>query len=413
MASPTQRPSHNEEGDGAKGIKRPYPLRFRKEELVTRRVLVLGAGNQGQVIAKALSSQSSVEQVTVVDIDEKKLGLLAGTPKTFGFRADVRGETLRLLLKNCDLVSGALPSELGFHAMKEAIDAGVDMVDTSFMQEDPLVLNALARKNEVSVVPDCGVAPGLSHILVGHHLSVLKAVEGIHIMVGGLPQSPKPPLGYVVTWSVRDLIEEYMRPARIIRGKTIISVDPLSESNLVDVPGLGKLESFYSDGLRTLLHTVPDVESMDERTLRYPGHVDKIRVLKDCGMFNKEPLFIEGCRICPRDVTAEILSRVLSGENEKDLTILVVSVSGKENGRRVTLTGQLLDHYDERTQFSSMARSTAFTNTAVCNLLLTGQLKEKGIIPPETLGMNAGYFGKIVDYLQVQGICIEEKEYVD
>lgn len=229
-----------------------------------------------------------------MDMDEKKLGRLAGVPKTFGLQADIRGEMLRLLLKNCDLVSGALPSELGFHAMKEAIDAGVDMVDTSFMQENPLVLDELARKNEVSVVPDCGVAPGLSHILVDHHLSMLKTAEGIHIMMGGLPQSPKPPLGYVVTWSVRDLIEEYTLPARIIRGKSIISVDPLSESDLVDVPGLGKLESFYSDGLRTLLHTVPDVESMDERTLRYPDHVDKIRVLRDCGMFNKEPLFIEG-----------------------------------------------------------------------------------------------------------------------
>ena len=382
--------------------------------MVTRRVLVLGAGNQGQVIAKALSSQSSVERVVVMDMNEKKLGLLAGVPKTFGFQADIRGETLRLLLRDCDLVSGALPSELGFHAMKEAVDAGVDMIDTSFMREDPLVLDALARKNGVSVVPDCGVAPGLSHILVGHYLSMLRTAEGIHIMVGGLPQSPKPPLGYVVTWSVRDLIEEYTRPARIVRGKSIISVDPLSESNLVDVPGLGKLESFYSDGLRTLLRTVSDVESMDERTLRYPGHVDKIRVLRDCGMFNKEPLFIEGCRICPRDVTAEILSRALSGENKKDLTILVVSVSGTENGRRVTLKGRLLDHYDERTQFSSMARSTAFTNAAVCNLLLTGQLKEKGIIPPETIGMNARYFRKIVDYLEVQGICIEEeKEYVD
>ncbi len=382
--------------------------------MVTRRVLVLGAGNQGRVIAKALSSQSSVEKVIVVDLEKEKLGCLEGAPKIVGFQADVRRQSLPSLLRDCDLVSGALPSELGFCAMKQAIDAGVNMVDTSFMQEDPLVLDRLARRNEVSVVPDCGVAPGLSHILVGHYLSALKSVDGIHIMVGGLPQSPKPPLGYVITWSIRDLIEEYTRPARIMRGKSIISVDPLSESSIVDILGFGKLEAFYSDGLRTLLRTVPNIESMDERTLRYPGHVDKIRILRDCGMFDKEPLYIKGHRISPRDVTAETLSRLLSGSNEKDLTILVVEVSGTENDRRVTLRGQLLDYPDERMLYSSMARTTAFTNVAVCNLLLTGQLRKKGIIPPEVLGMNTGHFEKIVDYLQMQDICLEEdKEYAD
>ena len=395
-----------------KGIKRPYPLRFRKAELVTRRVVVLGAGNQGQVIAKTLSTHKSVEQITVVDMDEKKLRRLEQVPKTVGVQADVRGENLKALLKGYDLVSGALPSELGFHAMKEATNAGVDMVDTSFMPENPLALNELARENEVSIVPDCGVAPGLSHILVGHHLSMLTKAEEIHIMVGGLPQAPKPPLEYVVTWSVRDLIEEYTRPARIIRRKHIVSVDPLSESTIVNFPGLGKLESFYSDGLRTLLHTVFDVESMDERTLRYPGHTAKIKFLRDCGLFSREPVSVEKCRVSPREVTAEILSRLLSGENERDLTILVVSVSGTQNGRRITLQGQLVDRYDEKTQFSSMARSTAFTNSAVCNLLLTGQLREKGLIPPERLGMNADYFRKIVDYLQEREIHIEEnREY--
>jgi len=379
-----------------------------------RRVLVLGAGNQGAVIARTLSSDSSIEQVTVVDMNDEKLRRLASVPRTVTVQTDVRDKKFDALLSSCDLVSGALPSELGFYAMKEAIDAGVNMVDTSFMPENPLVLDELAQKSDASIVPDCGVAPGLSHILIGHYLSQLTRAEEIHIMVGGLPQAPKPPLGYVVTWSARDLIEEYTRPARVVRENSIVSVDPFSETAPVDLPALGRLESFYTDGLRTLLHTVRSVDSMDERTLRYPGHVEKVKVLRDCGLFSQELVSIGSCKVSPRDVTAEVLSRMLSGENERDVTVLVVRVSGMKTGRRMTFEGQVVDYYDERTQFSSMARTTGFTNVAVCNLLLKGQLKEKGVIPPEILGMNPDYFGEIVGYLRGRGIQIAEmREYTD
>ncbi|MEM2921236.1 MAG: saccharopine dehydrogenase C-terminal domain-containing protein, partial [Candidatus Bathyarchaeia archaeon] len=206
------------------------------------RVLVLGAGYQGTSIVKSLSSLESVEHITVVDIDRRKLVNLVDVSKTFTVEADIR-DTDRLcsLLRNHDLASGALPSELGYHAMEQAASVGVDMVDTSFMPQDPFVLDKLARKNGSCIIPDCGVAPGLSHILVGNYLRKLGEARKVHILVGGLPQTPRPPLGYTITWSVHDLIEEYTRPARIVRDRTIVTVDPLSEPAVIEVPVLGKL----------------------------------------------------------------------------------------------------------------------------------------------------------------------------
>jgi len=377
-----------------------------------QRVLVLGAGFQGASIVKSLSSLESVGQITAVDIEPSRLRGLAGVPRTVTVEADVREKAkLDALLRSHDLVSGALPSELGFQVMEEAASIGVNMVDTSFMPQDPLVLDELARKNEVCIVPDCGVAPGLSHILVGNYLKKLGRAKEIHILVGGLPQVPRPPLEYSVTWSVQDLIEEYTRPARIVRNRAIITVDPLSEPTVLDLPVLGKLESFYTDGLRTLLRTAPPfgVECMDERTLRYPGHVEKIRVLRDTGLFSQELVSIGACKVSPRDFTARVLSRVLTHAGERDMTILLVNVSSAEAGKRIALEAQVVDYYDEKTQLSSMARTTGLTNVAVCSLLLNGLLKEKGVFPPEMLGMNRDYFDPIVSYLRGRGIHLAER----
>lgn len=317
-------------------------------------------------------------------------------------------ERLSEAMKGFDLVSGALPSNLGFKSILTAIRAGVSIVDMSFMPENPLVLHASAEAANVTVVPDCGVAPGLSNILVGRALTQLDRVEEIHIAVGGLPQSPQPPLGYAVTWSVRDLIEEYVRPACIVRKGKETSVDPFSELSHIDVPGLGRLEAFYTDGLRTLLQTMTGVKEMDERTLRYPGHVEKVKVLRDCGFFSEGPIVVNGCSISPRDFSAEVFSRSLFQKDLRDVTVLQVQVIGEKRDQKTAIQWQLLDYYDEAKRVSSMARTTAYTNIAVCTLLLRGLLTRRGVVPPEMLGMNEVQFLSVMSELENKGVRVQE-----
>ena len=344
----------------------------------------------------------------MIDIDDTKLGQLEDIPHMTTLRMDVSDtERLSEAMKRFDLISGALPSSLGFKSVSAAIEARVSIVDMSFMPENPLVLHSSAEAARVTVVPDCGVAPGLSNILVGRAFAQLDAVEEVHIVVGGLPRSPQPPLGYAVTWSVRDLVEEYVRPARIVKNGLQTSIDPLSELSHVDVPGLGRLEAFYTDGLRTLLHTVTGVKEMDERTLRHPGHVERVKVLRDCGFFSDERVVIDGCRVSPRDFSASILSRSLVQKDARDVTVLQVKVSGEKRKQRTTIQWRLLDHYDEVKGVSSMARTTAYTNVAVCTLLLQGLLKDRGVIPPEDLGMNNAHFLTIMTELEKRGVKAE------
>jgi len=361
------------------------------------------------VVAKTLAAAPSVDQVTVVDIDDSKLTQLKDIPRIATFKMDVGdGGRLSKAMRGFDLVSGALPSSLGFRSLSAAIKAGVSIVDMSFMPENPLVLHKSAEAANVMVVPDCGVAPGLSNILVGRALAQLDKVEEIHIAVGGLPQSPQPPLGYAVTWSVRDLIEEYIRPARIVRNGKQTTVDALSGLRSVDIPGLGRLESFYTDGLRTLLDTVTGVKEMDEQTLRYPGHVEKVKVLRDCGFFSDEPVVANGCSVSPRDFSTEVLSRCLFQKDVRDVTVLHVEVVGQKRDGRTTILWQLFDYYDEAKGVSSMARTTAYTNVAACNLLLQGSLKERGVVPPEKLGMNDEHFLAVMSELEERGVKVEE-----
>ena len=234
--------------------------------------MVLGCGLMGSAIARDLVESGGME-VTIAARDERKLREYVaqlGSERASAVGVDARDErALVELMRGFDVVAGALPGRLGFGAMRAAIEAGTDMVDISFMPQNPLELDDPARAAGVTIIPDCGVAPGLSNMFVGYGASRLDRVKEVHIKVGGLPQNPMPPLGYRITWSVEDLLEEYTRRARIVQGGHIKEVEALSGLELVDFPGIGELECFYTDGLRTLLHTVK-ADVMDEKTLRIP-----------------------------------------------------------------------------------------------------------------------------------------------
>jgi len=376
------------------------------------KILVLGCGNIGSVAAKDLAENLPSAEIVLADLDEvraKEAASRIGQENVSWVKADASNHReLVSTLKKFDLAIGALPGETGYRACKASVAAGVDLVDVSYMPEDVMALHKDASKAKISILPDCGMSPGLGSILAGHAISKLDQVESIHMLNGGLPEKPLPPLGYVITWSVKDLIDMYSRKVNIVKEGKIVQREAMSGLEKIDFPGVGKLEAFYTDGLRTMLHTVKNVKDMWEKSLRYPGHVEKIKLLKALGFFNDKPVEIGSLSIQPREVTAKLLESKLKRKDVPDIVAMRIIVSGTEKGKRVSYTYQLLDHYDRKRKVTSMARTTAYTTSVVAQLLAKKAISEKGVIPPERLGMNKELYSKFMSMMKKRKVLARE-----
>jgi len=374
------------------------------------RILVLGYGNIGSVIAADLAeSMPSTEVVMAGRRRSKADEVTAAIDKenVAGIQLDARNyHELVNTMKKFDLVVGALPGDIGYQSVKAAIDAKVDMVDVSYMSENPLTLNEDAVKAGVIVVPDCGVAPGISNLLLGHSISKLDRVESIYIMVGGLPEKPVSPLGYTITWSPEGLIDEYTRTARIVENGEMVEVEALTGLEEVEFPSVGKLEGFYTDGLRTLLHTVKGVRTMWEKTLRYPGHVEKIKLLKALGFFDEQPIEVGNVRLPPRKVTVKLLGEKLQRPEIKDILALKVEINGIAGGSRTNHVYWLLDRYDEKRGITAMARTTGYPASILAKLIAQKAIDERGVVPLEKLGVKERVLNKILAELEKRQIKI-------
>ncbi|MEX2701762.1 MAG: saccharopine dehydrogenase C-terminal domain-containing protein [Candidatus Baldrarchaeota archaeon] len=382
--------------------------------MVGLKILVLGCGNVGSAIVKDLAKYLPSNQIVAADRNPdvaRKVAEEIGKENVSWTQADAsKYDELVNIIKKHDLVVGALPGSLGYISAKACVDAKVSMVDISYMPENPLTLNEAAIKAGITIVPDCGVAPGLSNLLAGRGASRLDQVEGIHIVCGGLPITPVPPLGYTITWSVEGLIDEYMRPARIVEDGKLVKKEALSGLEIIEFPKLGKLEAFYTDGLRTLLETIKGVKSMWEKTFRYPGHVEKIKLLRDLGFFDEEPIDVENVKIVPKKVTIKLLDRKLRKPKVKDLMAMKVEVTGIKSESKVKYVYYLLDYYDDASKTTAMARTTGYTASVVAQLIVKGVIEDKGVIPPEKLGMNERIYKQIIEELEKRNIKITEIE---
>jgi saccharopine dehydrogenase-like NADP-dependent oxidoreductase len=377
------------------------------------KVLVLGCGNIGSVAAEDLAKSLSSAEIVVADKDANKAMVVAEKIREENVNwirldASDRNELVKAL-KDFDLVMGFLPGKLGYSLAGACIKAGKNLVDVSYMPENPLALNEEAREKGVTIVPDCGLAPGISNILVGHSVKKLDKVQAVYIMVGGLPEKPVPPLGYVVTWSAENLIDEYTRRARIVRAGKRVMVDALTGLENVYFPGLGKLEAFYTDGLRTLLYTMMGVDEMWEKTLRYPGHAEKIRLLKALGFFEKDRIDVYGVDASPRELTIKLFERKLRKPGMRDVVALKVEVSGLRHGEKRSHIYHLIDRYDDKRKITAMARTTAYPASITAQLMLAGTLRERGVVPPEEIGMKDELFQHFMNELRKRGINIVAK----
>jgi saccharopine dehydrogenase-like NADP-dependent oxidoreductase len=228
-------------------------------------------------------------------------------------------------------------------------------------------------------------------------------------MVGGLPEKPVPPLDYVITWSPENLVDEYTRKAVIVERGKKIEAEALSGLEQVEFPHFGRLEAFYTDGLRTLLYTMKGASGMWEKTLRYPGHAEKIKLLKALGFFEEDRIDIDGAHVSPRKLTVKLFGEKLSRPDVKDVVVLKVEVSGVKNGKHVCVVYHLLDYCDKVHGISAMARTTAYPASIIAQFMLKRAIKGKGIIPPEKIGMDAKLFRLFLDELKKRGVNISEE----
>jgi len=368
------------------------------------KAMVLGCGLVGELIAKDLGKDNYF-QVSVADIDQNKINKITKESNIKGIKANLSDSgKIKKIVADQDIIIGAVPGFLGFNMLRSVIEAGKNITDISFMAEDTLSLDKLAKENGVTAVVDMGVAPGMSHLLVGYVDSLFDETESAIILVGGLPVIREWPYEYKIAWSPKDVIEEYIRPARLMERGKITEKTALSEIELVDLPRIGTLEAFNTDGLRSLLYTL-DIPEMKEKTLRYPGYAEKMRMLRETGFFDENPIDIKGVKVKPLDLTSELLfPKWKLKEDEDELTVMRVMVQGKKDGKRLRYTYDLLDYYDKEEKATSMSRATGFPCAIVARLIAEGEYTHKGVSPPEYLGKEHEVYNKILKELAKRNI---------
>ncbi len=374
-----------------------------------KNITVLGAGMVGSAIIGDLSKDFDV---TAVDLSIESLNKVKKKFDVKTVVADFTSESeIKTVVKNANLVISAVPGFMGFETLRSIIYAGKNVVDISFFSQNPFELDELAKMSDLTVVVDCGVSPGLSNIVLGYLNQKVK-IESYKCYVGGLPFKKEYPFNYKAPFSPVDVIEEYVRPARIkVNGKIELK-EALTDIENMEFGKAGTLEAFNTDGLRTLLTTV-EIPNMVEKTLRYPGHAELMKIFRTTGLFSSKEIKIRENKIRPVDVTSQLLfPHWKPAPDEKEFTVLRFKVIANENSVKKEYTFDLFDEYDEKTSTSSMARTTGYTCISVARLILNGDFSRTGICPPEFIGSEPGCYHKIVTMLEDKNIrfTLTEKE---
>jgi len=372
------------------------------------KITVLGTGLVGSAIVQDLAQEPGW-QITAVDRDQHALEQLAARTDVKTHQADLtQAGSIARAVQHADLVVCAVPGFMGFATLQQVIQAGKNVVDISFFAEDAFALDIEAKTQGVTAVVDCGVAPGLCNVLAGHAAKELDAVDRYTCYVGGLPHERRWPYEYNVVFSPVDVLEEYTRPARMVEHGQPITRPALSEVELRDFPGIGTLEAFNTDGLRSLLYTL-DAPYMAEKTLRYPGHAELMRVFRESGFLNTSPIDVNGQSVRPIDLTSKLLFEQWKLEpGQRDLTVMQVVIEGRKGNTHCTYTYDLLDRYEPKTETTSMARTTGYTCAIVARQVARGLYAKKGISPPEYLGSLVDCYEDLLTEHKKRGIRVME-----
>lgn len=374
-------------------------------------IIILGAGMVGSAMAIDMAKN---HVVTITDFNKSALEkAVKKCPDLKPVQLNVTNKgQLQQTIKPFDLVICAVPGFLGFETLKSIIEAEKNVIDISFFPENSLELDVLAKEKNVTAIVDCGVAPGMGNIILGYYNERLNLTD-FECLVGGLPKIKKWPFNYKAPFSPVDVIEEYTRPARYVENGNVVVKEALSDCEYVHFEGVGTLESFNSDGLRSIIFTMPHIPNMKEKTLRYPGHIEYIKVLKESGFFNKDKITVNGTQISPLDFTSKILFNEWKlGENEEELTVMRITLKGTDSkGKQKTIVYNLHDEFCNKTNVSSMSRTTGYTATAAANMFLNGLFSKKGVFPPELVGKYEQCFNYILDYLKERNVIYKKSVF--
>jgi len=368
------------------------------------RIIVLGCGLVGGPMAVDLS-KDKVFNVTVADINQFALDKLEKEHNITTIQSDLSDtNNVSDLVKDYDMVLNAVPGFMGFQTLRTIIEEGKNVIDIAFFPEDLFELDDLAKEKGVVAISDIGVAPGMSNVLIGYVDHLLDKTEKAITYVGGLPKVREWPYEYKAVFSPSDVIEEYTRPARYIENGQEVIKPALSDPELLKFEGIGTLEAFNSDGLRSLAKTI-DAPYMIEKTLRYPGHIEIMRVLRETGFFDKEKVDFNGMQISPLEFTSKLLfPKWKLEEGEEDITVMKVIVEGLQDGKRLKYTYDLFDRYDMETNVHSMARTTGYTATMAVRMVAKGLYTRTGVSAPEFVGKQKECVDFLLEGLNERGV---------
>ncbi len=377
------------------------------------RMLVLGAGLQGCACAYDLLHDKDVEEVRLTDVRighlPEFLAPLSG-PRLLPTTLDVRDHAAVLgVMRECDAVMSALPYYFNDEMARLAVEAGVHFCDLGgnteivFKQKG---LDTYAKEKRVTVVPDCGLAPGMVNILAEYGIEQLDRVDAVKIFVGGLPQHPEPPLNYMLVYSLEGALDYYTTLSWVLRDGKRTQVKALSEREPVKFDQLGELEAFHTaGGLSTMAFRYEGkIPRMEYKTLRYPGHARIMEDIRELGLLDKTPVDVKGVKVAPRDAFIAVVQPKLTKPEGRDLVALRVVVSGSNNGTKASKSFELVDRYDETHGVSAMMRTTGYSLSITGLMQVRGQVAPPGVHTPDECVPAAAYIGE----LRKRGIDIKE-----
>ncbi|HIM82574.1 MAG TPA: saccharopine dehydrogenase [Nitrososphaerales archaeon] len=357
-------------------------------------IFQIGSGMIGSAMALDLAKN---HDVFLSDNNKKSLAKIQSQNNSIEIQQlDVTNKSaLSQWIQPADIVLLAVPGFLGYEALKTIIETGKHVVDISFSQENILDLNTLAKKNNVISIVDAGIAPGIPNYLLGYWNSKIE-IKSFEYYVGGLPKNPTPPFYYKAPFSPIDVIEEYMRPARMMIDGKLITRPALSDLETIEFEEVGKLEAFNTDGLRSILSTMNHIPNMKEKTLRYPKHVQLMIDYRNKGLFDKDNI---------QETSRQLFEDWKLEKNEEEFTIMDIIIEGTTE----KIEYHLYDEFNTTSQTSSMARTTGYTATATINLILEKLWIDSGVFPPEIIGEKEQCMHHIFNYLETRNITITKK----
>lgn len=379
------------------------------------KVAVIGAGLMGPTVSMDCLESPDVSEVLLIDIDRARLDQVSANLNSRKLRTlvqDVKDRTgLADCLKGIDATAITLPESIHHYAIWGAVDAGSHVVNLSFPpRKDFDTVDKEAKSRGVTVVPGCGVEPGLTDILAAHGIEGLDKVKAVDIWCGGIPQDPKPPLDYKIVFG-GPYLPLYPGPVKVIEGGLECSVPRYTLGDPICFEGIDRpLECFY-EGFPDTLETLPKfkgVERCTEKTVRYAGYCEKVNFLDSCGLLSRDPVSIKGVNIAPFEAFSKIIHpKVRLEEGERDITVLRVIVEGERSGSWASYTFDMVDFYDLERKVTSMAKTTAYTAAIVAMMLGRGEIPEKGFVPP-VIGIRGHLLKKLLDELAKRGVTIKQ-----